>query len=86
MENQKEMLLDMIRAYEFAAVELNLYLDSHPDNQKALNDYNILVSQIAALKDEYEKIYGPLLNFGFGKNVSKERWQWLNDPWPWEYF
>ncbi|HBG76392.1 MAG TPA: spore coat protein CotJB, partial [Clostridiales bacterium] len=30
MMDQKQALLNKIRAYEFAAVELNLFLDSHP--------------------------------------------------------
>ena len=84
MENQKQMLLDRIRAYEFCAVELNLFLDSNPGNQRALNDFNMLARQIAALKGEYERLYGPLINFGFGQNNGCS-WQWINDPWPWEY-
>ena len=84
--DQKEMLLDRIRAYEFSAVELNLYLDSHPGDQRALNDYNTFVRQIAALKNEYERLYGPLINFGFGSNTDRNRWQWLEDPWPWENY
>jgi spore coat protein JB len=70
-DNQKAMLLDRIRAYEFSAVELNLYLDSHPGDQRAINDYNTFVRQVAALKNEYERLYGPLLNFGFGPNQTK---------------
>jgi spore coat protein JB len=84
MSNQKQMLLDRIRAYEFCAVELNLYLNSHPGNQRALNDYNTFSRQIAALKNEYERLYGPLINFGFG-GTSAHPWQWIDDPWPWEY-
>lgn len=83
MMNQKEALLDRIRAYEFAALELNLYLNSHPEDQRALNDFNCYARQVMALKHEYEKMYGPLINFGFGQ--SRCPWQWINDPWPWEY-
>ena len=32
---------------------------------------------------EYERIYGPLLNFGLGM-TSRNSWQWIQDPWPWE--
>lgn len=83
-ENQKQMLLDRIRAYEFSAVELNLFLDSHPGEQRAVNDFNMFVRQIAALKCEYERLYGPLINFGFS-GPSRCPWQWIEDPWPWEY-
>jgi spore coat protein JB len=34
-------------------------------------------------KKAYEEEYGPLLNFGFD-GYSKEPWQWVKDPWPWE--
>jgi len=83
MMDQKQALLDKIRAYEFAAVELNLFLDTHPGNQRAVNDFNAYAAQIAALKQQYERIYGPLINFGFGSG-SKCPWQWINDPWPWD--
>ena len=84
MLNQREMLLDRNRAHEFVAVEINLYLDSHPRDQRALNDFDDISRQIAALKVEYERLYGPLINFGFGLNSSRNQWQWINDPWPWE--
>ena len=82
MSNNREMLLDKIRAYEFAALELNLYLDSHPNDRRALADFNNYAKQVAALKNEYERVYGPLINFGFG--FSRYPWQWICDPWPWE--
>jgi spore coat protein JB len=84
MGNQREMLLDRIRALEFVAVEINLYLDSHPRDQRALNDFDNISRQIAVLKSEYERMYGPLINFGFGLNSNRNQWQWINDPWPWE--
>lgn len=85
-KDQIEMILDRIRAYEFAAAELNLYLDSHPGDKRAINDFNTFVKQIEALKKEYERLYGPLLNFGFGPNADQNRWQWIDDPWPWESY
>ncbi|MGI6526181.1 MAG: spore coat protein CotJB [Caldicoprobacterales bacterium] len=84
IRNQREMLLDRIRAYEFAAVEINLYLNSHPRDQRALIDFDNISRQIVILKNEYERLYGPLINFGFGLNSNRNQWQWINDPWPWE--
>lgn len=82
-KNQRKALLDKIRAYEFAALELNLFLNSHPNNKRALSDFNNLDRTIKVLKSEYERLYGPLINFGFG--CSGYPWQWINEPWPWEY-
>ncbi len=80
--NSREMLLDRIRAIEFAALELNLYLNSHPNDRRALMEFNNYAKELMALKNEYERNYGPLLNFGFSD--SQYPWQWVNDPWPWE--
>lgn len=81
-ENQARMLKSL-QEMEFVAVELNLYLDTHPCDSDALNDYNCAVERIRELKQEYEAEFGPLLNFGMG-GFSKEPWQWAMGPWPWE--
>ncbi|MCI1944268.1 spore coat protein CotJB [Clostridium luticellarii] len=75
-------LLDKIRQVEFAAVDLNIYLDNFPDNKKALADYNTLSKQLIYLKREYETNFGMLTNFGFSQ--SEYPWSWVNEPWPWE--
>ncbi|HZK34936.1 MAG TPA: spore coat protein CotJB [Bacillota bacterium] len=82
MQGSRERLLNQIRAIEFTTLELNLFLNSHPDNQQALRDFNNGVRQLKALKNEYERRFGPLVNFGFG--YSRCPWQWINEPWPWE--
>lgn len=81
-ENQMMMLL-RIQEIEFVAIELNLYLDTHPCDAEALNDFNCAVTMLRKSKKEYEEVYGPLLNFGMG-GYSKEPWQWSMSPWPWE--
>jgi len=77
-------LLRRIQEMEFVAVELNLYLDTHPCDQEAINDYNCAVEMLTKYKKEYEKMYGPLLNFGYGGYSDKQKWQWATTPWPWE--
>ena len=71
-----------LMALQFAIVELNLFLDTHPDDEQALRDYNRLVEQFEMAKKAYTEKYGPLVNFGYGK--SKHPWQWVNEPWPWD--
>jgi spore coat protein JB len=81
-ETKCKDLLRKIQELEFAAVDINLYLDNHPENQKALNDYNRISEELKQLKRVYEKEFGPLMPFG---NVPAEYpWNWINDPWPWE--
>lgn len=82
MSSDRKSLLIAIMAEEFTAVELNLYLDTHPDDKKALADYNETVRKLADLKTEYERQYGPLTNFGYAP--ANLPWQWVDEPWPWE--
>lgn len=78
----REELLGKIRELEFAAVDLNLYLDNHPNNRKAVEDYNMFSQELMKLKKLYEMEYGVLTNFGYSQ--SQCPWSWVNDPWPWE--
>lgn len=80
-QHQVAMLKEMMK-YNFAAVELNLYLDTHPADQKALADYNYFVQKYNTLKAHYEACYGPLLNLGH--SCSQYPWRWVDEPWPWE--
>ena len=84
MDCQKRLSkLMKISELQFVAVELNLYLDTHPCDQEALNDYNCAAERLEALKKEYEAEFGPLLNFGFSE-ADADHWQWIDSPWPWE--
>lgn len=80
--NQMAML-KKIQEMEFVAVELNLYLDTHPCDEDAINDYNCAVEVLKRMKKDYEAEFGPLLNFGWG-GLSGKPWQWVEGPWPWE--
>lgn len=82
MMPEQAQLLTQIMSLEFTAVDLNLYLDTHPDDQRALMDYNGTVQELAILKDQYQRRYGPLTNYGYAP--SQYPWAWVNDPWPWE--
>lgn len=75
-------MLQKIMALEFTALELNLFLDTHPKDQAALADFNAVARELASLKEEYEKRYGPLFNYGWG--TSPHHWRWIDEPWPWE--
>ena len=81
-EEQRSMLIK-VQEMQFVALELNLYLDTHPCDKDALNDFNCAVEMLKEYKEAYEQAYGPLLNFGMSGFV-KETWQWLDSPWPWQ--
>ncbi|NPV25847.1 MAG: spore coat protein CotJB [Firmicutes bacterium] len=82
MSQEQMKLLELIQALEFTALDLNLYLDTHPDDHQALLDFNVIVSQLNAAKRDYETRYGPLTNYGH--SPSPRAWKWIDDPWPWE--
>lgn len=75
-------LLKKITEVEFAAVDLNLYLDNHPEDSIALERFNEISRDAAKLRKAYEMSFGPLLNFGYSQSNSP--WAWTDDAWPWE--
>ncbi|MPN16013.1 hypothetical protein SDC9_163351 [bioreactor metagenome] len=85
MNCEKQMaMLRRLQEMEFVAVELNLYLDTHPCDTEAINDYNCAVERLRKIKKEYEEEYGMLMHFGHGGYSSKSEWSWVKGPWPWE--
>lgn len=83
MKDRMELIRE-IQYFEFVGVELQLYLDTHPFDQRALMDFNANSQRLLVLKQEYEMCYGPLLNYGFSPNPNSYSWQWVSSPWPWE--
>lgn len=75
---RREMIQE-IRCYEFGITELALYLDTHPDDEKALCLHRKYCKKLKELKEKYQKVYGPLTI-----NYPCNKWRWLEEPWPWE--
>jgi len=61
----------------FALWEMRLYLDTHPCDSKALALFNRLMSSECC-----QAGYAAALLPGAG---SMSRWNWTDDPWPWDY-
>ena len=81
--NSCQALLCRIQQTEFVALELNLYLNTHPCDQRAIEKFNRAYQELCELKRQYEQQCGPLMNFGFGMN-NGNTWLWALQPWPWE--
>ena len=77
----KEKLMRQIQEVSFALVDTNLFLDSHPDCQLALDFFKDMQVKYAQLTADYELSYGPLT--AFDTNTS-EGWSWVQGTWPWE--
>lgn len=80
--NEQEMLLRKIAQTGFILFELHLFLNTHPYDQQALDMFRKYSKIAEDLHNEYVRKYGPLSN----RDVSeKNMWQWIKDPWPWDY-
>lgn len=75
-------LLKTLTVLDFMAVDLQLYLDTHPDDEEALEKYNKTIKEADMVRSQYEKKYGPL--FSFRSYVHSNRFNWIDNPWPWE--
>lgn len=75
----REEMLKKIKCYNFAVIELGLYLNTHPDDERAICLHNSYNKTLRDLKDKYQKVYGPLTIF-----YPCNKWRWLEEPWPWE--
>ena len=75
----REEMLKKIKCLQFAIIELALYLDTHPDDEKALCLHNKYCKEFKELKDKYQRVYGPLTI-----NYPCNKWRWIEEPWPWE--
>ena len=79
-ENMKrEEMIMKIKEYQCAIIELALYLDTHPDDEKALCLHREYARELKDLRDKYQKVYGPLTI-----EYPCNKWRWLEEPWPWE--
>lgn len=81
MDINRERLLEEVMAADFYLVELNLYLDTHPCDQNAINLLNQSIQRARMIRDNYERFYGPLTAMN---SFSKYPYQWIESPWPWE--
>lgn len=73
--NERQRLYLELSQISFAAHELNLYLDLHPEDKIALrlfNDYRVKANE---LLNKYEKEYGPLTISSDALNTSPFLWE-----------
>ena len=78
--NKKSLMKDLM-AHDFAAYDLQLFLDTHPCDKKALECFQKQTAKAKELKKEYEEKYGPITASGAKCELP---WQWIQSPWTWE--
>lgn len=80
--NKREELLFNVMKYKFAMKELNLYLDTHPNDTIMIELFNKYSKEEKIACNEYEKNFGPLTIES--ENIDNNSWSWIKSPWPWE--
>ncbi len=81
MEAMEQALLDRIVEARFACVDLQLYLDTHPEDESAKADYICYAQKLQKLICRYEEQFGPLMNFG---QSPTDQGSWVFQKWPWD--
>lgn len=79
-KNDREAKLFNVMCYTQAINDMNLYLDVHPEDNRALKYLEELIKEEKHAKKEYIESYGPL-------NVCDtkgDKFEWLDSPWPWD--
>ena len=71
-----------LQALAFAVQELALYLDTHRDDKEALVLYRNYQKMYERCKEEFTRKNGPLNHREVSDSLC---YDWLDDPWPWEY-
>jgi spore coat protein JB len=81
MRCEQVEMLNQIQALEFVAVDFNLYLDTHPDDGRALSDYTNTIEELQRLRMAYNRYGGSLTPMDQPKQGC---WKWIEEPWPWQ--
>lgn len=80
--NEYYQLMEQLQTIDFVLVELTLYLDTHPNDFEAINQFNQYAKERKKVKKLFESQFGPLLQYG--NSYSGYPWNWADSPWPWQ--
>ena len=78
--DNRNTLMEKIRALAFVKTETELFLDTHPDSAAALAYYRDTVRRLEELMEEYTDKYGPIT----ASHSVEGGWSWISGPWPWQ--
>ena len=78
---EEARLMALIRRLDFALVETNLYLDTHPHSCTALKYFERVLDERNQAVARYEADFGPLTA---GGNGARNEWLWSTGAWPWQ--
>ena len=61
MNKEREKKLKELQELDFRMLDLQLFLDTHPFEERAVEEYNNAAKKYNAMKSHFEKLYGPLM-------------------------
>ena len=71
-----------LMAIDFISDEMELYLDTHKDDEEAFAVYQEFLKLGKEARRRYTERYGPIRQQDM---LGADRYTWLCSPWPWEY-
>lgn len=80
MHNEQVVLLKELMEVGFCVIEMALFLDTHPSDERAIGLHNTYAVRYKELSDTYNMKFGPLTI----NDLSKCPWEYIESPWPWE--
>lgn len=83
MKPCRRELMKELNKVSFVVDDIKLYLDTHPDDEEALVCFNEYSEKRNKLMREYSKYYMPL-TVDLEDASCTERWNWIQEPWPWQ--
>lgn len=81
-QNDQERLFLNLSAFDFAAHELNLYLDNFPNDRNIIQLFNNYRQLALKTEHDYETKYGPLNMTSETLNTTP--WAWTQTKFPWD--
>ena len=69
-------------AIDFVVDELELYLDTHAEDEEAFALYQTMLALQREARERFAKRCGPILQSDM---LGMKDYAWLSGPWPWEY-
>ena len=76
-------LMEKINVASFAVDDVKLFLDTHPCDEGAMEYFHKFQEMRNYALKEYAKYYGPL-TIDTVDTDECDRWNWINEPWPWQ--
>ena len=82
-EISKARIMKKINEVSFAVNDIQLYLDTHPEDEKAMEYFREMSAKRNELLHEHAMYFGPL-TIDTANDDCSTSWDWVMQPWPWE--